>query len=144
MPFSQLGLNPELARAVSAANYVCPTPIQSKAIPVILEGNDVVGAAQTGTGKTAAFVLPLLQRLAGPSDKTRGLILTPTRELATQVELAVRKYGRFLKLRSTAIYGGVSQRLQEQALRKGVDVLVATPGRLLDLIQQRCIDITAV
>ncbi len=144
MPFSRLGLQPELARALSDAKYVRPTPIQSKAIPVILEGNDVVGTAQTGTGKTAAFILPLLQRLSGPSHKTRGLILTPTRELATQVELALRKYGRFLKLRSTAIYGGVSQRLQMQALRKGVDVVVATPGRLLDLIQQRCIDITAV
>jgi len=144
MPFSRLGLQPELARALSDANYVRPTLIQSKAIPVILEGNDVVGTAQTGTGKTAAFLLPLLQRLAGPSHKTRGLILTPTRELATQVELAIRKYGRFLKLRSTAIYGGVAQKLQQQALRKGVDVVVATPGRLLDLIQQRCIDITAV
>lgn len=144
MPFSQLGLQPELARALSDANYVRPTPIQSKAIPVILEGNDVVGTAQTGTGKTAAFLLPLLQRLADPSHKTRGLILAPTRELATQVELALRKYGRFLKLRSAAIYGGVPQKPQVQALRKGVDVLVATPGRLLDLIQQRCIDISAV
>ena len=144
MPFSQLGLQPELARALSDAKYIRPTPIQSKAIPVILEGNDVVGTAQTGTGKTAAFLLPLLQRLASPSHKTRGLILTPTRELATQVELAIRKYGRFLKLRSTAIYGGVSQGLQQHALRRGVDVVVATPGRLLDLIEQRCIDITAV
>jgi ATP-dependent RNA helicase RhlE len=144
MLFSQLGLQPELARALSDANYLRPTPIQSKAIPVILEGNDVVGTAQTGTGKTAAFLLPLLQRLASPSHKTRGLILTPTRELATQVELFLRKYGRFLKLRSTAIFGGVPQKPQVQALRKGVDVLVATPGRLLDLIQQRCIDLSAV
>jgi ATP-dependent RNA helicase RhlE len=117
MPFSQLGLQPELARALSDAKYLRPTPIQSKAIPVILEGNDVVGTAQTGTGKTAAFLLPLLQRLANPSHKTRGLILTPTRELATQVELFLRKYGRFLKLRSTAIFGGVPQGPQLQALR---------------------------
>ncbi|MFN8009274.1 MAG: DEAD/DEAH box helicase [Terriglobia bacterium] len=144
MPFSQLGLQPELARALSDANYVRPTPIQSKAIPVILRGCDVVGTAQTGTGKTAAFLLPLLQRLASPSHQTRGLVLTPTRELATQVEAALRKYGRFLKLRSVAIYGGVSQKPQVQALRRGVDVLVATPGRLLDLIQQRCINLAAV
>jgi ATP-dependent RNA helicase RhlE len=144
MSFSQLGLQAELAQALSDAKYIRPTPIQSRAIPVILGGKDVVGTAQTGTGKTAAFLLPLLQRLASPSHKTRGLILTPTRELATQVELAIRKYGRFLKLRSTAIYGGVSQRLQQHALRKGVDVVVATPGRLLDLIDQGCVDITAV
>jgi len=144
MPFTKLGLKSELMRALDASDYIRPTLIQSEAIPVILEGNDLIGTAQTGTGKTAAFVLPLLQQLERTTGKIRALILTPTRELAHQVELAVRKYGRFLNLRSTAIYGGVSQRPQEEALRKGVDLVVATPGRLLDLLQQRLLDLSSV
>src|SRR5213594_2201238 len=128
MPFTQLGLMPELMRALTS-NYARPTPIRSQAIPVILEGNDLIGIAQTGTGKTAAFVVPLLQRLSKSTGKIRVLVLTPTRELAVQVELAVRKYGRFLNLRSTAIYGGVPQRPQEDALKRGVDIVVATPKR---------------
>ncbi|PYV40604.1 MAG: RNA helicase, partial [Acidobacteria bacterium] len=143
MPFTKLGLRSELMRAVNASDYVRPTLIQCEAIPVILEGNDLIGTAQTGTGKTAAFVLPLLQQLNRTTGKIRALILTPTRELAHQVELAVRKYGRFLNLRSTAIYGGISQRPQEEALRKGVDLVVATPGRLLDLLQQRVLDLSS-
>ncbi len=144
MPFTELGLNPDLRRALAASEYQRPTPIQSEAIPVILEGRDVVGAAQTGTGKTAAFVLPILQRLGSPGSKVRALVLTPTRELAVQVESAARKYGRFLKLRSTAIYGGVSQRPQEEALKRGVDIVVATPGRLLDLLNQRLVNLAGV
>jgi ATP-dependent RNA helicase RhlE len=144
MPFTQLGLMPELLRALSAAGYARPTPIQSQAIPAILEGKDLIGTAQTGTGKTAAFVLPFLQRLSKNSGKIRALVLAPTRELAVQVELAVRKYGRFLGLRSAAIYGGVSQIPQEEALTRGVDVVVATPGRLLDLVNQGLLDLSKV
>jgi ATP-dependent RNA helicase RhlE len=144
MPFTKLGLIPELVRATNASDYVLPTLIQSRAVPVILAGNDLIGTAQTGTGKTAAFVLPILQRLRIPTGKIRALILTPTRELAVQVELAVRKYGGFLKLRSCAIYGGVSQESQEQTLRRGVDIVVATPGRLLDLVGQRLLDLSSI
>lgn len=142
MPFTQLGLNPDLRRALVASEYERPTPIQSAAVPVILEGRDVAGTAQTGTGKTAAFVLPILQRLGSPAGKIRALILTPTRELAVQVESAIRKYGRFVKLRSVAIYGGISQRPQEEALRRGVDIVVATPGRLLDLFTQGLVNLS--
>jgi ATP-dependent RNA helicase RhlE len=144
MPFTQLGLMPELMRALNASNYTRPTPIQSQAIPLILEGKDLIGTAQTGTGKTAAFVLPLLQRLSKNTGKIRALVLTPTRELAVQVELAVRRYGRYLNLRSTAIYGGVPQRPQEDALKKGVDIVVATPGRLLDLVTQGLVKLSNV
>jgi ATP-dependent RNA helicase RhlE len=144
MPFTKLGLISELVRATDASDYVRPTLIQSRTVPVILEGNDLIGTAQTGTGKTAAFVLPILQRLRTPTAKIRALILTPTRELAVQVELAVRKYGRFLKLRSCAIYGGVSQESQELTLRRGVDIVVATPGRLLDLVGQRLLDLSSI
>jgi len=144
MPFTQLGLTPELMRALNASDYIRPTPIQAEAIPVILQGSDLIGTAQTGTGKTAAFVAPLLQRLAKSTGKIRALVLTPTRELAVQVELAVRKYGRFLNLRSTAIYGGVSQKPQEEALRRGVDIVVATPGRLLDLSTQKILNLSSV
>jgi ATP-dependent RNA helicase RhlE len=144
MPFTQLGVMPELRRALKDSGYISPTPIQAEAIPVILQGNDLTGTAQTGTGKTAAFVLPLLQRLSGNSGKIRGLVLTPTRELAAQVDLAVRRYGRFLNVRSTAIYGGVPQRPQEEALRKGVDIVVATPGRLLDLLNQGLLELSRI
>jgi len=139
MSFETLGLQAELLRAVGAQGYTRPTPIQVKAIPVILEGHDVLAGAQTGTGKTAAFTLPLLQRLNRHSHRgphPRALVLTPTRELASQVAASVTTYGRHLPLRSTVVFGGVGINPQKDKLRRGVDVLVATPGRLLDLIGQ--------
>jgi len=139
--FSDLGLCPPLQRALADLGYTDPTPIQSQAIPVLLEGGDLLGIAQTGTGKSAAFCLPMLQQLheAPPyrgRRPVRALILTPTRELASQLDQSVRDYGKYLDLRSRVIFGGVSQGPQVTALRKGVDILVATPGRLLDLHQQ--------
>jgi ATP-dependent RNA helicase RhlE len=140
--FQTLGVSEPLLRALSAENYTHPTPIQSQAIPAILEGRDVLGLAQTGTGKTAAFGLPLLQRLsqdrtvAGPHH-ARALILAPTRELAVQISDSLKTYGRHLHLRHTVILGGVSQNKQVEAMRHGVDILVATPGRLLDLVRQK-------
>src|SRR5881296_603646 len=134
MPFASLGLSPLVVKGVRAAGYVQPTPIQSKAIPIILEGKDLIGAAQTGTGKTAAFVLPILTRLLGGPRRLRVLVLTPTRELAAQVETNARDYARFTDLRVGVVYGGVPIPPQERMLKQiGVDVLVATPGRLLDL-----------
>ena len=143
MSFRKLGLTEELVRAVEKLGFETPTPIQAEAIPSILEGRDVVGTAQTGTGKTAAFVLPLLQRLGQPTGKVRALILTPTRELAQQVEAALQELGRFARLRSCTIFGGVSQRGQEDALRRGVDIVVATPGRLLDLLEQKVVSLSS-
>jgi ATP-dependent RNA helicase RhlE len=140
--FSALGLAEPLLRALAAENYLHPTPIQAACVPLILAGRDVVGIAQTGTGKTAAFGLPLLQRLseerlqAGPQT-ARALILAPTRELAIQIHDTLRVYGRHLQLRHAVIVGGVTQGRQVDALRRGVDVLVATPGRLLDLVAQK-------
>ena len=150
--FESLGLSAELLRAVVEQGYTEPTPIQAQAIPVVLSGRDLLGAAQTGTGKTAGFTLPLLQRLvtgantsASPArHPVRALILVPTRELAAQVKDSVRAYGRFLKLRSTVIFGGVGFNPQADELRRGVDIVVATPGRLLDHVQQRTIDLRHV
>ena len=136
MPFSQLGLIPPLVDGVKAMGYVDPTPIQLRAIPLILAGQDVIGSAQTGTGKTAAFALPILQKLGSHSHATRALILEPTRELAAQVETAVRDFARFTNLRVAVIFGGVGYGKQMDALRDGVDVLVATPGRLLDHMER--------
>ncbi len=177
MSFEELGLSPEILNAVKAKNYLVPTPIQEKAIPLVLEGRDVMGCAQTGTGKTAAFALPILQRLregvrrgtkspgteasggresgrrgngrARPSvdvgrRPVRALVLTPTRELATQIADSFGAYGRNTGISHTVIYGGVSQGPQEQVLRKGVDILVATPGRLLDLLSQGLVSLNAV
>jgi ATP-dependent RNA helicase RhlE len=151
MQFEELGLAPELLRAVASQRYTCPTPIQVQAIPVILQGRDVLAGAQTGTGKTAAFTLPLLQRLqtGTPSRERkqrlpRALVLTPTRELAAQVGDSVTTYGAHLPLRSTVVFGGVGIQPQKDALRRGVDILVATPGRLLDLAGQRCVDLSAI
>jgi ATP-dependent RNA helicase RhlE len=132
---------PEIQRAVAAEGYVTPTPIQVECIPHLLEGRDLMGCAQTGTGKTAAFALPLLQRLSGrprrPRPGTpRALILAPTRELAAQIDESIGTYGRYLKLNHTVVFGGVSQFHQVKALKRGVDILTATPGRLLDLMQQ--------
>ena len=142
MTFQTLGVSEPLLRALATENYTHPTPIQTQAIPAILEGRDVLGLAQTGTGKTAAFGLPLLQRLsqdrtvAGPHG-VRALILAPTRELAVQISDSLKTYGRHLHLRHTVILGGVSQNKQVEAMRHGVDILVATPGRLLDLVRQK-------
>ena len=148
MSFASLGLSENLVRAVTEHGYTIPTPIQVQAIPAVLNGGDLLAGAQTGTGKTAGFVLPLLQRLASaPSKKVggnkpvRALILTPTRELAAQVEESVRTYGKYANHNSTVIFGGVGINPQIAALRRGVDIVVATPGRLLDLHQQRAIDL---
>lgn len=139
----------EIQRAVSEEGYVTPTPIQEQCIPHLLEGKDLIGTAQTGTGKTAAFTLPLLERLSGHSQRPargtpRALILAPTRELAAQIEESIQTYGRFLKLTHTVIFGGVNQHRQVKALNRGVDILVATPGRLLDLMQQGYIHLNEV
>lgn len=143
MQFSDLGLCNELLDAVAANGYVTPSPIQAQGIPAVLSGRDVMGAAQTGTGKTAGFTLPMLQRLNNgkkvSSNKIRALVVTPTRELAAQVAESVSTYGTHLPLRSAVVYGGVSINPQMQALRRGVDVLIATPGRLLDLHQQNAV-----
>ena len=139
--FAQLDLVEPLQRALRAENYETPTPIQAQAIPHLLAGRDLLGIAQTGTGKTAAFALPILQRLAAERaapvrNAMRALILTPTRELAVQIHDSFRTYGRHLQLRSAVIYGGVGQKPQTDALARGPDIVVATPGRLLDLVQQ--------
>ena len=137
LTFQDLGLAPELLQAVSAAGYDVPTPIQAQAIPVALKGRDLMGLAQTGTGKTAAFTLPIVQRLMGGPRRTRALILTPTRELAAQVEESFAKYSRFAELSVVPVYGGVPLEPQERALRQGVDVVVATPGRLIDHLERQ-------
>jgi ATP-dependent RNA helicase RhlE len=148
MKFASLGLSDALVRAVSDVGYTDPTPIQLQAIPAVLAGRDVMAGAQTGTGKTAGFVLPLLQRLAAapaaPKRSIRALILTPTRELAAQVEESVRVYGKHVPLKSTVVFGGVSINPQITTLRHGVDVLVATPGRLLDHHGSRTVDLSHV
>ncbi|HVE72313.1 MAG TPA: DEAD/DEAH box helicase [Thermoanaerobaculia bacterium] len=135
MSFSSLGLGPKLLQSISDANYTQPTPIQSAAIPRVLEGRDLIGIAQTGTGKTAAFVLPLLERIMNKTGRTpRALIVAPTRELALQIDEQVRILGRHHRVRCATIFGGVGEQPQIDALRRGVDVVVATPGRLLDLM----------
>ena len=152
MSFSKLGLSEELVRAVAEHGYTTPTPIQMQAIPAVLAGGDLLAGAQTGTGKTAGFVLPILQRLSthpaprivGGRRPVRTLILTPTRELAMQVEESVRIYGKYSKQTSTVVYGGVGIHPQIAQLKRGVDILVATPGRLLDHHQQRTVDLSHV
>jgi ATP-dependent RNA helicase RhlE len=135
--FAELMLAPELLRAVEAAGYTTPTPIQSRAIPLIMRGRDIIGLAQTGTGKTAAFTLPIVHRLIGGPHRARALILAPTRELAVQVKESFAKYAEHSGLTIADIYGGVPLGPQEQALRAGVDVIVATPGRLLDHMERQ-------
>ncbi len=140
--FAELGLTERLLRALKDAKYSTPTPIQSQAIPLLLEGADLLGIAQTGTGKTAAFTLPLLDNLEDDGVKaaprtTRALILAPTRELALQISDSIKTYGRHMRISQAVVMGGVGQRPQVEALRRGVDILIATPGRLLDLINQR-------
>ncbi len=156
MQFSDLGLIEPIVRAVDAAGYSTPTPIQQQAIPVALEGEDILGCAQTGTGKTCAFALPILDQLSdgvvgggkrkksGQGRPPRALVLCPTRELAMQILDSFVTYGKFLPLRHTVVFGGVNQHRQVQAMRAGVDVLIATPGRLLDLINQGHIDLSAI
>jgi ATP-dependent RNA helicase RhlE len=148
MSFSDLGLLPELMRAVADKGYDTPSPIQIQAIPAVLAGRDVLAGAQTGTGKTAGFVLPILQRLAadadGPGRAPRALVLAPTRELAAQVAQSARDYGKYMPLRTYQVFGGVSINPQISILRNGCDILVATPGRLLDLAQQRALDLSKV
>lgn len=153
MSFSNLGLSPEIVRAVTERGYDKPTPIQTQAIPVVLSGGDIMAGAQTGTGKTASFTLPLLHRLStnkGISSNSHGfppiraLILTPTRELAAQVQESVRDYGKYLHLNSMVMFGGVSIGPQKQKLRTRVDILVSTPGRLLDHVQQGTVNLSRV
>ena len=149
MSFQDLGLNDSLLKAVKAEGYTAPTPIQKQAIPIIMQGKDVLAAAQTGTGKTAGFTLPLLQNLSKtkPNMKKtqiRALILTPTRELAAQVHESFKTYGKHMPFTSTVIYGGVGINPQLATLRKGVDIVIATPGRLLDIAGQRGIDFSAL
>ncbi|MCC5812245.1 MAG: DEAD/DEAH box helicase [Ectothiorhodospiraceae bacterium] len=148
MSFNDLGLSAALVRAVNEQGYHTPTPIQSQAIPAVLGGGDVMAAAQTGTGKTAGFTLPLLERLMRSRPEkgrpVRALVLTPTRELTAQVQESVTTYGAHLPLKSTVIFGGVGMQPQVERLRRGVDILVATPGRLLDHIRQRTVDLSRV
>lgn len=145
MQFNDLKLIEPLLRAVRSEGYTTPSPIQVQAIPFVLEGRDLIGCAQTGTGKTAAFALPILQRLAEASNRRNGairvLVLSPTRELAAQIGESFATYGRYLKMRHVVIYGGVGQNPQVQSLRRGADILVATPGRLLDLMNQGYVEL---
>ncbi|WP_414545366.1 DEAD/DEAH box helicase [Nostoc sp. CCY0012] len=153
MSFSTLGLSTEIIRAVTERGYTKPTPIQMQAIPAVLSGSDLLAGAQTGTGKTASFTLPLLHRLSSEKNikstsngypPIRALILTPTRELAAQVESSVRDYGKYLKLNTMVMFGGVSIGPQKQRLKSGVDILVATPGRLLDHVQQGTVNLSHI
>ena len=148
MTFKELNLSAPLLRSVQEAGYETPSPIQAAAIPPVLAGRDLMGCAQTGTGKTAAFALPMLDRLTANAPRRKGavraLILTPTRELALQIGESFEAYGKYLKLRSTVIFGGVGQAPQVEALKKGVDILIACPGRLNDLIGQGFIDLSAL
>ena len=136
MPFTKLGLSPSVLEGVRAAGYITPTPIQLRGIPLVLGGRDIIGSAQTGTGKTAAFALPILTKLDRHAPGPRALILEPTRELAAQVETAIRDFARFTNLKVTVVYGGVGYGRQLDDLRAGVDVLAATPGRLLDHLER--------
>src|SRR5213079_781109 len=149
MPFRALNLSPEMLKAVADAGYTEPTPIQVAAIPLISAGHDIIGIAQTGTGKTAAFVLPILMKLAASKPKgqwraPRALVVAPTRELVVQIEENVRAYAKHVPLRMATVFGGVSERPQIEALRSGVDLVVATPGRLIDLMDQRVANLSGV
>src|SRR4030095_4592018 len=150
MPFAKLGLSPVLCTPLAKAGYVTPTPVQAQSIPPVLEGCDLMARAQTGTGKTAAFGLPMIERLLvrgrrpGRTTRPRGLVLVPTRELAVQVHQSLSGYGAPAKLRAVAVFGGVSMGAQLRALRPGCDIIVATPGRLIDHMQQRTVDLSGV
>lgn len=145
MDFSSFAFDPRVASGIMAVGYREPTPIQEQAIPIVLAGRDMIGIAHTGTGKTAAFVLPILQRLAeGKRDRVRALVLAPTRELAEQIHQAASALGKEIGVRSVAVYGGVKKRPQASALRRGADLVIACPGRLLDLYRNRAIDLSGV
>jgi len=148
MPFKTIGLNDQVLQGVLAVGYTTPTPIQSQAIPAAISGRDIIGCAQTGTGKTAAFVLPILNKLShsAPSNKkaVKALILTPTRELAVQIDKCISDYGRFMNVRTSAIYGGVSMQKQLNAIKRGIDIVVSTPGRLIDHLCHNSIDLRNV
>ena len=150
MTFKELGLIEPLLKALRKEGYTHPTPIQQQAIPILLRGSDLLGCAQTGTGKTAAFAVPILQHLYNGQQDRRGprriraLVVTPTRELAIQISDSFTAYGKFTGIRNTVIFGGVKQHAQVRALKNGVDILVATPGRLLDLISQGIISLQDV
>ena len=148
MSFNSLGLSEALLKAIDKQGYTNPSPIQQKAIPLILEGKDVLASAQTGTGKTAGFTLPMLQKLSQGQQlrqrPIRALVLTPTRELAAQVHNNVKSYSEFLDIRSAVIFGGVNQRPQVATIRNGVDILIATPGRLLDLNNQNLLSLAKI
>lgn len=149
MPFRALGLGANILQAIQDAGYTEPTPIQAAAIPLVIEGHDLIGIAQTGTGKTAAFTLPMLVKLekmiaAGSQNRTRALVLAPTRELVVQIHENVRAYAKHVPLRVANVYGGVGERPQKEALRSGVDLVIATPGRLMDLMAQRCADFSGL
>ena len=150
MLFTDLGLSESILRAIKEEGYTSPTPIQEKSIPAVLKGGDLLAAAQTGTGKTAGFTLPILQRLSTTAKigagkrQLRVLILTPTRELAAQVQQSVLTYGKYTDLKSTVIFGGVGANPQIKAIQAGLDILVATPGRLLDLMSQKCVSLDAI
>jgi ATP-dependent RNA helicase RhlE len=146
MSFLSLGLGPKLLQSITDVGYTTPTPIQTAAIPPVLAGRDLIGIAQTGTGKTAAFVLPILERLSqtAPSRHPRALIVAPTRELAAQIDEHVRSLGKSMRIRCATIFGGVGERPQIDAVRRGVDVIVATPGRLLDLMNSKHVTLHAV
>lgn len=150
MQFKDLNIMPEILRALKNENYKIPTPIQEEAIPVVLSGRDLLGCAQTGTGKTAAFAIPTLQMLSGEETPRwekrtiKALVVTPTRELAIQIYDSFNTYGQFTSLKTCVVYGGVSQKPQEENLKRGVDILVATPGRLLDLMDQKIVNIEKI
>ena len=150
MTFEDLKLNPAILRALKDQNYIAPTDIQQKSIPLLLNREDVLGSAQTGTGKTAAFAIPIIQLMTEDQQKQNGkrkinaLIITPTRELAIQIGESFKAYGKYTNLKNTVIFGGVSQGAQTRVLRSGVDILVATPGRLLDLMNQGFISLRDV
>ncbi len=149
MTFYELGIIPQILKAIEEKGYETPSPIQEQAIPLLLSGKDILGSAQTGTGKTLAFAVPILQHIVEDKIRERkhkraALILTPTRELANQIGQSFRVYGKHTGLRHTVIYGGVSQKKQEQALRRGVDIVIATPGRLLDLLRQRVLNLNDI
>ncbi|MFN5093443.1 MAG: DEAD/DEAH box helicase, partial [Bacteroidota bacterium] len=150
MSFEKLNIAEPILKALSQEGYTSPTPIQEQAIPILLEGHDLLGCAQTGTGKTAAFAIPILQLLSENSKSTpgrkpiRALIVTPTRELAIQIGESFSSYGRHLNLKHTVIFGGVNQSSQVRAIQGGVDILICTPGRLLDLVQQKFIQLANI
>jgi ATP-dependent RNA helicase RhlE len=144
MAFSNFGLSPQILEGIKAMGYVEPTPIQLRAIPILMGGRDVIGSAQTGTGKTAAFALPILSKLGEPTRKTRFLVLEPTRELAAQVETAIHDFSRFTQLKTAVVYGGVGYGRQLDDLKSGADIVIATPGRLLDHMERGTVDLSQV